>query len=272
MSGAANRWPEVDIVADSLQSKDRTLGKLELLAQPSGADWQIRKLTLVNDVGRIDAEGSWRNAGEPLADTARRRGRREGGGRHSSVASAGPTPSRAHRRRSTDSFRGTARRAISTIRRSRAISSFARARDNSRRWIRASGRLLGVLSLQALPRRISLDFRDVFSEGFAFDTIAADVQHAERRHAYRRLPPRSVRRQPSTSPATSTSRSETQQLKVRVQPSLSSGVSAGAAALFIANPLIGAAVGAGDAARAEDAEQSVRPALQLRIRGDGQLG
>ncbi len=38
---------------------------------------------------------------------------------------------------------------------------------------------------------------------------------------------------------------ETQQLKVRVQPSLSSGVSAGAAALFIANPLIGAAVGAG---------------------------
>jgi uncharacterized protein YhdP len=38
---------------------------------------------------------------------------------------------------------------------------------------------------------------------------------------------------------------ETQQLKVRVQPSLSSGVSAGAAALFIANPLLGAAVGAG---------------------------
>jgi uncharacterized protein YhdP len=38
---------------------------------------------------------------------------------------------------------------------------------------------------------------------------------------------------------------ETQQLKVRVRPSLSSGVSAGAAALFIANPLLGAAVGAG---------------------------
>ena len=31
------------------------------------------------------------------------------------------------------------------------------------------GRLLGVLSLQALPRRITLDFQDVFSEGFAFD-------------------------------------------------------------------------------------------------------
>jgi len=33
------------------------------------------------------------------------------------------------------------------------------------------GRLLGVLSLQALPRRVTLDFRDVFSDGFAFDRI-----------------------------------------------------------------------------------------------------
>src|SRR4029079_17107548 len=38
---------------------------------------------------------------------------------------------------------------------------------------------------------------------------------------------------------------ETQKLDVRVQPSLSTGVSAGAAALFIANPLLGAAIGAG---------------------------
>jgi uncharacterized protein (TIGR02099 family) len=37
------------------------------------------------------------------------------------------------------------------------------------------GRLLGVLSLQALPRRITLDFRDVFSQGFVFDRIAGKV-------------------------------------------------------------------------------------------------
>ncbi len=49
------------------------------------------------------------------------------------------------------------------------------------------GRLLGVLSLQALPRRISLDFRDVFSEGFAFDTVIRGRSHAKRHHAYRRL-------------------------------------------------------------------------------------
>ena len=39
-----------------------------------------------------------------------------------------------------------------------------------------AARLLGVLSLQALPRRLLLDFRDVFDEGFSFDTLAGDVQ------------------------------------------------------------------------------------------------
>ena len=38
-----------------------------------------------------------------------------------------------------------------------------------------AARLLGVLSLQALPRRLALDFRDVFQEGFAFDGITGDV-------------------------------------------------------------------------------------------------
>jgi uncharacterized protein (TIGR02099 family) len=32
-----------------------------------------------------------------------------------------------------------------------------------------TGRLLGLLSIQALPRRLSLDFRDVFDSGFSFD-------------------------------------------------------------------------------------------------------
>jgi hypothetical protein len=36
-------------------------------------------------------------------------------------------------------------------------------------------KLLSVLSLQSLPRRLSLDFRDVFSEGFAFDFVRGDM-------------------------------------------------------------------------------------------------
>ncbi len=37
-------------------------------------------------------------------------------------------------------------------------------------------KLLGVLSLQSLPRRLALDFRDVFSEGFVFDYFRGDVK------------------------------------------------------------------------------------------------
>ena len=36
-------------------------------------------------------------------------------------------------------------------------------------------RLLGVLTLQSLPRRLMLDFSDVFSEGFLFDFVRGDV-------------------------------------------------------------------------------------------------
>ena len=37
-------------------------------------------------------------------------------------------------------------------------------------------KLLGVLSLQSLPRRLALDFRDVFQSGFAFDRIDGDAK------------------------------------------------------------------------------------------------
>jgi uncharacterized protein YhdP len=39
-----------------------------------------------------------------------------------------------------------------------------------------AAKLLGVLSLQALPRRLALDFRDVFSQGFSFDFVRGDAR------------------------------------------------------------------------------------------------
>ena len=55
-----------------------------------------------------------------------------------------------------------------------------------------AARLLGVLSLQSLPRRLALDFRDLFEEGFAFDSVTGDVaiaqgvaQHQQPAHARR---------------------------------------------------------------------------------------
>lgn len=46
-----------------------------------------------------------------------------------------------------------------------------------------AGKLFGLLSIQALPRRLSLDFADLFNEGFAFDTIKGNF-NLERGQAY----------------------------------------------------------------------------------------
>ena len=39
-----------------------------------------------------------------------------------------------------------------------------------------AGRMFGLLSVVALPRRLSLDFRDVFNKGFGFDEIIGDFK------------------------------------------------------------------------------------------------
>jgi uncharacterized protein (TIGR02099 family) len=41
-----------------------------------------------------------------------------------------------------------------------------------------AGKLLGVLSLQSLPRRLNFDFRDIFNQGYAFDDINATLRIA----------------------------------------------------------------------------------------------
>lgn len=41
-----------------------------------------------------------------------------------------------------------------------------------------AGKLLGVLSLQSLPRRLNFDFRDIFNSGYAFDDITATLRIA----------------------------------------------------------------------------------------------
>ena len=242
-SSAANRWPEVDIVAESLRSKDRTLGKLELVARPSGSDWQIEKLALINDAGRIDAEGSWRN----VASRSQTRLNvavdvKEAGGFLGRFGWPNAVKNAPTKIDGQVSWNG----APSDFDYPTLSGSF-KLRSGAGQFTKVDpgvGRLLGVLSLQALPRRISLDFRDVFSEGFAFDTIAADVRmqngvmHTDE---FRLVGPAAA---VNIAGDVDLAR-ETQQLKVRVQPALSSGVSVGTAALFIANPLIGAAVGAG---------------------------
>jgi uncharacterized protein (TIGR02099 family) len=99
------------------------------------------------------------------------------------------------------------------------------------------GRLLGIISLQSLPRRLTLDFRDIFSEGFAFDSIAGQATST-----YGILDLKNLQ---ISGPAakvlmagTIDIAAETQDLKVRVQPALGETVATG---VLLVHPAAGAA-------------------------------
>jgi uncharacterized protein (TIGR02099 family) len=98
------------------------------------------------------------------------------------------------------------------------------------------GRLLGVLSLQSIPRRITLDFRDIFSEGFAFDSIRGDLGVNKGIMDTHDLaivgPAAKVRMSGSVNLP-----EETQNLHVRVQPVLGDTLAVGA---MLVSPPIGA--------------------------------
>ena len=99
------------------------------------------------------------------------------------------------------------------------------------------GRLLGVLSLQSLPRRLTLDFRDVFSEGFAFDGIAGQATVVrgvmETKNLQIAGPSAKVLMTGSVNLG-----AETQDLKVRIAPSVGETIATG---VLLANPATGAA-------------------------------
>jgi uncharacterized protein YhdP len=236
-------WPELDIMADSFVSKGRALGQLELVAKPRGAEWRIERLALSNESGRIDANGAWRGQGQQqqtkldvALDVKDAAGFLARFGLPDSIQGAPTTItgqlgwSGSPAEFDIPSLGGTLKLAAGQGRFTKIEPGF--------------GKLLGVLSLQALPRRITLDFQDVFSEGFAFDEITGDVRIANGVMTTDNLKLRGPAAKVDIAGDADLAK-ETQRLTVHVQPSLSASVSAGAALLFLANPLVGAAVGAG---------------------------
>ncbi len=231
---AAAELPGIDLVADEFQLGNRPLGRLALLAAPDGRDWRLQRLDLVSPDGKLVAQGVWKrtesatrmtvdveasDVGAYFARWQLPPGIKGGSGRmHAELGWRGPPHAL-----DLASLDGT-------------LSLEAK----KGRFVKVEpgiGKLIGVLSLQALPRRVALDFRDVFSEGFAFDKISANATIA-----------RGVAHTSDFLMAGTSARvemkgdvslaGETQRLEVRVIPSMSESVALGAA---IVNPAVGIA-------------------------------
>jgi uncharacterized protein YhdP len=171
--------PALDLVIDDFHWGSKALGRVEVEAvnraaagQPGGREWQLDRLQVSAPDAKLSGSGRWAPGRRmdldftlDLTDSGRfaeRMGAGSGlaGGKGTiagSLSWAGSplTPD-------TASLDGRFRIDL-------AEGRFLNAEPGA-------ARLLGVLSLQALPRRLLLDFRDVFQEGFAFDSVKGDVQ------------------------------------------------------------------------------------------------
>jgi uncharacterized protein YhdP len=99
------------------------------------------------------------------------------------------------------------------------------------------GRLFGLLTLQSLPRRLSLDFKDLFSDGFAFDKISATAKIGNgivrSDNFFMTGPAAEAKIKGETNLKT-----ETQDLRIKVTPHVSDSLSLAA---LVGGPIVGAA-------------------------------
>lgn len=172
--------PGLDIMADSFELRGMKLGRLELaatnagLASGPGREWRISRLLISNPSTTMRATGRWVTA---VADN------QTSLNYELEIGDAGQLLDRLGFERTLRGGKGTMDGELSwrgdpTEFDFPTMSGQLTLKLGSGQFLRADpgvAKLLGVMSLQSLPRRLTLDFRDIFSEGFAFDTIASSA-------------------------------------------------------------------------------------------------
>ncbi|WP_180682974.1 YhdP family protein [Tepidicella baoligensis] len=183
--------PAIDLVVDRFRMAGLDLGRLEiqavnrqavLAAREQVSEWRLNTLNLEVPEARLRASGNWAaSAGEPTG--ARRTALRI----ELDIDDAGLLLGRFGMPGVVRGGKGRIEGHIGWM--GSPMSFHAPTLGGGLRidlergqFLRADpgiAKLLGVLSLQSLPRRLALDFRDVFSEGFAFDFLRGDARIAE---------------------------------------------------------------------------------------------
>ena len=229
--------PALDVIADHFQIKDKSLGKLELTAVPDGRDWKLERLRIVNPDATLNIEGLWQgwltqprtmvnvrlevgDIGKLLTRLGYPAGIRRGTAKLEGPLSWAGNPAELDYETLSGNFVVEA-----------AKGQFVKLDPGV-------SKLLGILSLQSLPRRLSLDFRDIFSEGLAFDEIigAVKVNRGVANTENFRIQGPAVRILMSGDVDLN---AETQKLRVKVFPSVSDSLSVAGA--LISGPIAGLA-------------------------------
>ncbi|MFG6486402.1 YhdP family protein [Roseateles sp. BYS78W] len=177
-AASSSPLPSLDIEVDDFELRGKRLGRLEVLAHAPAAarDWRLEKLQIHAPDSTLSASGHWSGDGK----------RRTQLDWKLDIADAGKLLERLGQGQVLRGGKGELTGQVGWDGSPLAphYASMAGALNiqlDSGTFLKAEpgvGRLLGVLSLQSLPRRFLLDFRDVFAEGFTFDGVTGDVKIA----------------------------------------------------------------------------------------------
>ncbi|MGQ5521854.1 YhdP family protein [Chitinimonas sp. PSY-7] len=171
--GSSPKLPAIDLVAEDFLFKKNSLGRLVLQAQQQRENWQIDSLSLINPDGRLNASGVWRDLGADSSTRLKLEIQSDNVGKLLGRFGYPETVQRGRGKLSGEVSWNGAPTSLDYP----SLAGSLKLQANSGQFAKIEpgvGRLLGILSLQSLPRRLSLDFRDVFSDGFAFDRIEGD--------------------------------------------------------------------------------------------------
>ena len=226
--------PALDLVADEFTFRGKRLGRVELVARRVGEDWRIDAASMINPDASLTGSGTW-YAAPSRTEMQFDLEAGNAGSFLERVGQPGMVKGGRTRMRGALSWQGDP-----------ATVDFAtlsgevqmQAEDGQFLEIEPGlGKLIGLMSLQALPRRITLDFSDVFSKGFRFDRIASAAQVESGV-----LKLKEFRMRGSAADVEMTGQAdlahETQELRVRILPSLGDSAALG---ITLVNPVAGVA-------------------------------
>ena len=232
--------PEIDLVIDRLSYKGQQLGRLEIQGepQPEKAVYQFNRLRLSNADGVLNVDGTWKHSQKKPETHLNLK---------FDISNAGNILARAG---FPDSVKNGSGKIEGSLAWSGAPWAYSKGGLNGNLSLDTGkgqflqidpgmGKLLSILSLQALPKRIALDFEDVFSKGFEFDSIKGSAALKEGV-----LVTDNLSIEGSSAKVTMAGQidlaNEKQDLRVRIVPAV--GNSAALISAIVATPVIGAGV------------------------------
>jgi uncharacterized protein (TIGR02099 family) len=239
--------PALDIVVEQLELRGKKLGRIEIEAVnteqqkariKTAPEWQLNKFNITLPEAALHSTGRWLTA----ADSTQRKTEINF---KLDVTDAGALLTRLG---TPDALRGGSGQLEGSVSwqgsplslHYPSMSGQFVVKMGRGQFLKAdagAAKLLGVLSLQALPRRLLLDFRDVFYEGFAFDSVRGDVTIAHGIANTQNMQIKGVNALVQLDGSADISR-ETQKLRVVILPALDAGTASLVAGIAV-NPVVG---------------------------------